>query len=97
MVSDNKAYIIGVGMTKFIKPRDTYGYEELGLEAAVKALLIPPSIMTRLSAPLPATSMAIPLLASVHSTSLASLASPFITLTITVLRGQRHSPWAATL
>lgn len=39
MVSDNKAYIIGVGMTKFIKPRDTYGYEELGLEAAVKALL----------------------------------------------------------
>lgn len=34
-----KAYIIGVGMTKFIKPRNTYGYEELGLEAAAKALL----------------------------------------------------------
>lgn len=39
MISDNKAYIVGVGMTKFIKPRDTYGYEELGLEAAAKALL----------------------------------------------------------
>lgn len=35
----NKVYVAGVGMTKFIKPRDTYGYEELGLEAAVKALV----------------------------------------------------------
>lgn len=34
-----KVYIVGVGMTKFIKPRNTYGYEELGLEASVKALL----------------------------------------------------------
>lgn len=35
----NKVYVAGVGMTKFIKPRDTYGYEELGLEASVKALV----------------------------------------------------------
>lgn len=35
----NKVFVAGVGMTKFIKPRDTYGYEELGLEAAVKALV----------------------------------------------------------
>lgn len=32
-------YVIGVGMTEFIKPRNTYGYEELGLEACVKALV----------------------------------------------------------
>ncbi|VVT44435.1 uncharacterized protein SAPINGB_P000415 [Magnusiomyces paraingens] len=35
----NKVYVAGVGMTKFIKPRDTYGYEELGLEASAKALV----------------------------------------------------------
>lgn len=38
-MSNSKTYVVGVGMTKFIKPRDTYGYEELGLEAAAKALV----------------------------------------------------------
>ncbi|KLT46138.1 putative sterol carrier protein [Cutaneotrichosporon oleaginosum] len=35
----NKSYIIGVGSTKFEKPRGERDYDELGLEAAVKALL----------------------------------------------------------
>lgn len=35
----NPVYVAGVGMTKFIKPRDLMGYEEMGLEACVKALL----------------------------------------------------------
>ncbi|KAI9277203.1 thiolase-like protein [Phascolomyces articulosus] len=34
----NKVYVIGVGMTKFIKPRGQVDYPEIGLEAAVKAL-----------------------------------------------------------
>ncbi|KAK0389890.1 hypothetical protein NLU13_3463 [Sarocladium strictum] len=33
------AYVIGVGMTKFIKPRGKVDYTELGFEAGVKALL----------------------------------------------------------
>jgi sterol carrier protein 2 len=33
------AYVIGVGMTKFIKPRGKVDYPELGFEACVKALL----------------------------------------------------------
>ena len=33
------AYILGVGMTKFIKPRGKVDYTELGFEAGVKALL----------------------------------------------------------
>ncbi|OCK82046.1 putative sterol carrier protein [Lepidopterella palustris CBS 459.81] len=33
------AYVLGVGMTKFIKPRGTVDYPELGFEACVKALL----------------------------------------------------------
>ncbi|ORX43480.1 thiolase [Hesseltinella vesiculosa] len=31
-------YVVGVGMTQFIKPRATREYNEMGLEAAVKAL-----------------------------------------------------------
>jgi sterol carrier protein 2 len=34
-----KTYIIGVGKTKYEKPRNRIGYEELGLQAATKALL----------------------------------------------------------
>lgn len=34
-----KAYIVGVGMTKFDKPRGERDYPELGLEASVKALI----------------------------------------------------------
>ncbi|KAI5282136.1 hypothetical protein KEM54_002955 [Ascosphaera aggregata] len=33
------AYIIGVGMTKFIKPRGKVDYTELGFEAGIKAML----------------------------------------------------------
>ncbi|KAI9314067.1 thiolase-like protein [Dichotomocladium elegans] len=33
-----KVYVIGVGMSKFIKPRGLVDYPEFGLEAAVKAL-----------------------------------------------------------
>ncbi|KAK5106423.1 hypothetical protein LTS08_000542 [Lithohypha guttulata] len=33
------AYVIGVGMTKFIKPRGKVDYTELGFEAGVKAML----------------------------------------------------------
>lgn len=32
-------YVLGVGMTKFIKPRGKVDYTELGLEAGIKALL----------------------------------------------------------
>ncbi|KAF9973079.1 sterol carrier protein 2 [Actinomortierella ambigua] len=35
----NKVYVIGVGMTAFIKPRGLVDYPELGREAAAKALL----------------------------------------------------------
>ncbi|CAO1625821.1 unnamed protein product [Parajaminaea phylloscopi] len=34
-----KAYVVGVGMTKFDKPRGERDYPELGLEASVKALI----------------------------------------------------------
>ncbi|KAA6410577.1 MAG: non-specific lipid-transfer [Lasallia pustulata] len=33
------AYVLGVGMTKFVKPRNKIDYTELGYEAGVKALL----------------------------------------------------------
>lgn len=33
------AYVLGVGMTKFIKPRGKVDYNELGFEAGVKAML----------------------------------------------------------
>lgn len=33
------AYVLGVGMTKFIKPRGKVDYHELGFEAGVKAML----------------------------------------------------------
>lgn len=32
------AYVLGVGLTKFLKPRRTREYPELGYEACVKAL-----------------------------------------------------------
>lgn len=33
------AYILGVGLTKFVKPRGKIDYTELGFEAGIKALL----------------------------------------------------------
>ena len=33
------AYVLGVGMTKFLKPRGKVDYPELGYEAGIKALL----------------------------------------------------------
>ena len=33
------AYVLGVGMTKFVKPRNKIDYTELGYEAGIKALL----------------------------------------------------------
>jgi sterol carrier protein 2 len=33
------AYVLGVGMTKFIKPRGKVDYTELGFEAGIKAML----------------------------------------------------------
>ncbi|KIW84647.1 hypothetical protein Z517_00035 [Fonsecaea pedrosoi CBS 271.37] len=36
---DNQAYVLGVGMTKFIKPRGLREYPEMGYEAGVKAML----------------------------------------------------------
>ena len=35
----NPAYVLGVGMTKFIKPRGKVDYTELGFEAGIKAML----------------------------------------------------------
>ena len=32
-------YVLGVGMTKFIKPRGKVDYTELGFESGVKAML----------------------------------------------------------
>ena len=32
------AYVLGVGMTKFIKPRGKVDYTELGFEAGIKAV-----------------------------------------------------------
>ena len=34
-----RAYVLGVGMTKFIKPRGKVDYTELGFEAGIKAML----------------------------------------------------------
>lgn len=39
MPSENKAYVLGVGLTEFIKPRQKRSYPELGFEAGIKALL----------------------------------------------------------
>lgn len=33
------AYVLGVGLTKFVKPRGEIEYTELGFEAGVKAML----------------------------------------------------------
>lgn len=38
-MSTNKVYVIGVGLTEFLKPRGKVSYTELGLQAAVKALV----------------------------------------------------------
>lgn len=38
-MSNAPVYILGVGMTKFIKPRGKVDYTELGFEAGIKALL----------------------------------------------------------
>lgn len=35
----NQAYVLGVGLTKFIKPRGIREYPEMGYEAGVKAML----------------------------------------------------------
>lgn len=35
----SKAYVLGVGMTKFIKPRGLRQYPDLGYEAGIKAML----------------------------------------------------------
>lgn len=37
--NDVPAYVLGVGVTKFIKPRQQRAYPEMGYEAGVKALL----------------------------------------------------------
>ena len=37
--NDTPAYVLGVGLTKFIKPRQTRAYPEMGYEAGVKAML----------------------------------------------------------
>lgn len=34
-----KVYVIGVGLTQFLKPRGKVSYTELGLQASVKALI----------------------------------------------------------
>ncbi|KAJ5699226.1 hypothetical protein N7536_002239 [Penicillium majusculum] len=39
MASQSQSYVLGVGMTQFLKPRRTREYPELGYEAAVKALI----------------------------------------------------------
>ncbi|KAJ3533880.1 hypothetical protein NM208_g7782 [Fusarium decemcellulare] len=39
MAPENAAYVLGVGMTKFIKPRGLREYPEMGFEAGVKAML----------------------------------------------------------
>lgn len=38
-MSSNNAYVLGVGLTKFIKPRQLRTYPELGFEAGTKAML----------------------------------------------------------
>lgn len=37
--NDVPAYVLGVGLTKFIKPRGQRSYPEMGYEAGVKAML----------------------------------------------------------
>lgn len=37
--NDIPAYVLGVGLTKFIKPRAQRAYPEMGYEAGVKAML----------------------------------------------------------
>lgn len=37
--NSNNAYVLGVGMTQFLKPRRTREYPELGYEAGVKAMI----------------------------------------------------------
>jgi sterol carrier protein 2 len=37
--SASPAYVLGVGMTKFMKPRGKVDYHELGFEAGIKAML----------------------------------------------------------
>jgi sterol carrier protein 2 len=37
--SKSHAYVLGVGHTKFVKPRGKFEYTELGFEAGIKALL----------------------------------------------------------
>ncbi|OQV06755.1 Thiolase, domain-containing protein isoform 1 [Cladophialophora immunda] len=39
MASGNPVYILGVGMTKFVKPQPKNDYADMGFEAGVKALL----------------------------------------------------------
>ena len=39
MSSPNDAFVLGVGLTKFIKPRQLRPYPELGFEAGIKALI----------------------------------------------------------
>jgi len=39
MAALQKTYVVGVGLTKFIKPRGLVDYPDLGFEAGVKALL----------------------------------------------------------
>lgn len=39
MSEKQNAYVIGVGLTPFIKPRGTRQYSELGYEAGIKAML----------------------------------------------------------
>jgi len=37
---NNPAYVLGVGLTRFIKPRGQRGYPEMGYEAGVKAMSV---------------------------------------------------------
>lgn len=37
--SKSNVYVVGVGLTKFLKPRGIVDYTELGYEAGIKALL----------------------------------------------------------
>lgn len=39
MAPPNPVYVVGVGLTKFIKPRGLVDYPELGLEAGTKAMI----------------------------------------------------------
>lgn len=40
-------YVLGVGMTKFIKPRGKVDYTELGFEAGVKAMVRTQDVVVR--------------------------------------------------